>query len=90
MKRIVFGMVILLSACDPIKPDYVDSKGNEYMFSHPCVKSHTESKYEYHYGYNMMNGKWNYHWGMNTETICDSTTIDTIQINLDKKYYAKK
>ena len=90
MKRILVGLVIFLSACDPIKPDYVDSKGNEYMFSHPCVKSHTESKYEYHYGYNMMNGKWNYHWGMNTETICDSITTDTIQINLDKKYYAKK
>ncbi len=90
MKRILLGLIILLSACDPIKPDYVDSNGNEYMFSHPCVKSHTETNYGYHYGYNMLDGKWNYHYGMETETMCDSVGIDTIQINQDKKYYAKK
>ena len=90
-KIIVVAMVLMmLISCDPIKPDYVDKNGKEYLFSHPCVKSHTESRYEYHYGYNMMAGKFNYHYGLNTETICDSVGIDTIEINQDKKYYAKK
>ena len=90
MKKVLFGCIILLSACGPIQPDYVDDNGKEYMFSHHCVKSHNESKYEYHYGYNMMAGKFNWHYGLNTETICDSTIADTIEINKDKKFYAKK
>ncbi len=90
MKRILLGLVILLSACDPIKHDYVDKNGKEYLFTHPCVKSHNESKWEYHYGYNMRNGGFDYHYGLNTETICDSVGIDTIEINQDKKYYTNK
>ena len=87
---VVSILLIALCSCGPIEPEYVDENGKEYMFTHPCVKSHNESKYEYHYGYNMMQGKWNYHYGLNTETICDSITTDTIEINKDKKFYAKK
>ncbi len=90
MKRILLGLVILLSACDPIKPDYVDKNGKEYLFTHPCVKSHNESKWEYHYGYNMRNGGFDYHYGLNTKRICDSITTDTIEINRDNKFYTKK
>ena len=89
MKRILIGC-LLLSACGPIQPDYVDKDGKEYMFTHPCIKSHSESKYEYHYGYNMMKGGFDWHYGMDTKTICDSSVIDTIEINKDEKFYAKK
>ena len=90
MKRILLGLIILVSACDPIKPDYVDKNGKEYLFSHPCVKSHTETDYGYHYNYNVMSGKYDWHYGMDTENICDSVGIDTIEINQNEKYYAKK
>lgn len=89
MKRLL-GLVILLSACGPMHPDYVDDSGKEYMLSNRCVKSHNESKWEYHYGYNMRNGGWNYHYGLNTESICDSSVVDTIEINKDNKFYAKR
>ena len=89
MKKILLGC-LLLSACDPIQPDYVDKSGREYMFTTYCVKSHSETQSGYFYGYNMLQGKWNYHYGLHTETICDSSAIDTIEINQDKKFYAKK
>lgn len=92
IQKIIVVLIVLffLISCEPIQPDYVDKNGKEYMFTSHCVKSHSESKYEYHYGYNMMKGGWNYHYGLNTETICDSSAIDTIEINKDKKFYAKK
>jgi hypothetical protein len=90
-KIIVVAIIIIaLISCGPIEPDYVDKNGKEYMFTHPCVKSHSESKYEYHYGYNMRSGGFDWHYGLNTETICDSSVIDTTEINKDKKFYAKK
>ena len=89
MKKLLLGC-LLISACGPIQPDYVDENGKEYLFSNHCVKSHSESKYEYHYGYNVMAGKFNWHYGLNTKTICDSTVIDTIEINRDTKFYTKK
>lgn len=90
MRNILLIFVFLLVGCDiPIKPDYVKD-GKEYVITEPCVKSHVESKYEYHYGYNMMEGKFNWHWGLNNTTICDSTALDTLEINLEKKYYTKK
>ena len=88
MKRLL-ALVILVSACGPIQPDYVDDNGKEYVFISHCVKSHTETDYGYHYGYNMMEGKYNWHYGMDTETICDSSVLDTIEINKDKKFYSK-
>lgn len=92
IQKVILTLIVLflLISCGPIQPDYVDDSGKEYMFSSHCVKSHNESKWEYHYGYNMMKGGWNYHYGLNTETICDSMVADTIEINKDKKFYAKK
>lgn len=91
IQKIIVVLIVLffLISCGPIQPDYVDDSGKEYMFSNHCVKSHSESKWEYHYGYNMRNGGWNYHYGLNTETICDSSVRDTIEINMDTKFYNK-
>ena len=89
MKRLL-ALVILVSACGPVHPDYVDDNGKEYVFISQCVKSHNESKWEYHYGYNMRSGGFDWHYGLNTESICDSSAIDTIEVNKDKKFYSKK
>lgn len=90
MKYLLILLLLVITGCDiPIKPDYVKN-GKEYIITKPCVKSHVESKYEYHYGYNMMEGKFNWHWGLNNNTICDSTVVDTFEVNLKQKYYTKK
>ena len=76
--------------CDNrIKPDFV-SNGKEYIITNNCVRSHSETNYRYHYGYNFMSGKMDWHWGYETETVCDQYKLDTIEVNLDKKYYTKK
>lgn len=92
IQKVILTLIVLflLIGCGPIQPDYVDDNGKEYMLSHHCAKSHNESKWEYHYGYNMRSGGFDWHYGLNTETICDSTVADTIEINKDKKFYAKK
>lgn len=87
MKKLLILSLIFLSACGPQKPDYVDSKGDEYSIRSRCVKSHTKSVYEYHYGYSFSRGRWCWHWGLNNKTICDLTVYDTVQINLKEKYY---
>lgn len=86
---ILFALLIVLMSCGPRKPDYVND-GKEYMFYTNCVKSHTKSDYTYHWGYSIMSGKYEWHWGMETTTICDSTAVDTVEINLDEKYYKVK
>ncbi len=80
-------ILILLSSCNsPIKPDLVKD-GKEYVVSENCVKYHWESDYGYHYGYNPIGGKFEWHWGMDEKQICDSVALDTIEVNKEKKYY---
>jgi hypothetical protein len=40
----------------------------------------SKSNWEYHYGYNMMKGKFELHYGPNTKTECLKSVIDTIEI----------
>jgi hypothetical protein len=90
MKNILFVLILILVGCDyVVKPDFI-KYGKEYVVRTVCVQSHTESKYEYHYGYNFTNSKFDWPWGMNTETICDKMALDTVEVNLEKKYYTKK
>ena len=80
--------VILLSSCTgPTKPDLVVD-GKEYVIRENCLSGHNESKYDYHYGYNAMRGKFEYHLGHHTEWVCDEWKLDTIEVNKEKKYYA--
>jgi hypothetical protein len=72
----------------PRKPDMVVN-GKEYIFKKTCIKSHIESDWSYRYGYNWMNGKWEFYWGWDNETICDEYKIDTVEINLKEKFYKK-
>ena len=89
MKKTLIA-ILFLSACGPFRPDYVDDSGREYTILTQCVESHTKQDYGYHYGYNFMSGKYEYHYGMETETICDRYVLDTVEINKEKRYYSKK
>lgn len=83
---ILLTLLITIMGCGPRKPDFVNG-GKEYLVYTYCAKSHTITDYGYHYGYNMLSGKYEWHWGTETETICDSTARDTVEINLNQKYY---
>lgn len=71
---------MVLSGCK-VTPDFTKN-GQDYIVTHHCIQSHDTIEYGYHYGYNMMEGKFNYHFGMHTETICDSMKLDTIEVNI--------
>lgn len=83
-------LFLVFTSCGPQRPDYVDGDGREYSINSRCIKSHTESDYGYHYGYNFMSGKYEWHWGRETKTICDEWVLDTTEINTKEKYYKKK
>lgn len=90
MKVIVLLLSLLLVGCYvPTKPDLVVN-GKEYLLREECVKSHDETKFCYHYGWNAWRGKFEFHWGNQTKSICDSTSTDTIEINIKEKYYKKE
>lgn len=85
MKYVLLLLIVFMS-CGPRKPDYVDNYGNEYIIRKRCDSSHVESKFDYHYGMDF-SGKMRWHLGPTTDRICDRTKIDTIEINLEQKYY---
>ncbi len=77
-KSLCLLIVILLASCKP-KPEFY-IKGKPFYTSTRCVESHSEMKYDYHYGYSFSKGKYCYHLGMRNETICDKEVTDTIEI----------
>jgi hypothetical protein len=77
MKKVL--LILLLAVGCERAPDFVkDGKG--YWINTYCVKSHTESEYGPHYGYNIMKGRYEWHTSSYTETVCDSSVTDTIEI----------
>jgi hypothetical protein len=87
-KLILFSGLVFFGCNTSRKPDLVID-GREYALNKKCIKSHQETKFCYHYGWNSWRGKFEFHWGNQTKTICDSTRIDTIEINIEEKYYKK-
>lgn len=86
MKNIVsILLTLILISCGQsrIKPDFIKD-GHEYVIREKCVKSHKERKYGYHYGWSSWKLKYCWHFGYETKTICDSTSIDTLEVNLPK------
>lgn len=86
MKNIVsILLTLMLISCGQsrIKPDFIKD-GHEYVVREKCVKSHKERKYGYHYGWSSWKLKYCWHFGYETKTICDSTSIDTLEVNLPK------
>lgn len=71
-------LIVLMASCKPTPEFYID--GKPYYTRTYCVQSHTEQVYGYHYGYNWLKGKYEYHLGWYTETVCDRYRTDTLEI----------
>lgn len=69
---------IIFFGCKPEPEFYLNNKPC-YTRSR-CVESRSETKWEYHYGYNVFRGKFEYHYGPNTKTTCLKSVIDTVEI----------
>ena len=65
-------------ACTQEPEFYKNGKG--YYTQTRCVKYTTEKRWEYHYGYSFMRGKFCWHYGPHNKTICTESIIDTIEI----------
>lgn len=80
MRSLIFLVISIgVFSCNQYKPQiYVDGKA-AITFSH-CVESHSKTEYGYHYGYNFMSGKFEYHLGMYQEDICDRYETDTVYL----------
>lgn len=79
MKKLII-IWLLFTSCDykPTPEFYIN--GEPYYTKSTCIESHSEYRYDYHYGFNAMRGKFEYHMGGHSETVCDVTVIDTIKI----------
>ena len=79
MKQFLFLAVVMLSftQCKREPEFFIDGVG--YYTNKVCIESHAETRYEYHYGYNVISRKYEYHYGYNTVIICDQYRIDTIK-----------
>ena len=79
MKKILLiGLLFIFGCCKPKPEFYINGKG--YYTKTYCLKSHTEYVFDYHYGYNIMNGKFQFYLGPHNKTICDEYKNDTILI----------
>jgi hypothetical protein len=80
MKYLILLIAIVFTSCEfhPQPEGYIN--GKPYYTSTNCVKSHTQLKWEYYWGYSILRGKYCWHWGNNEITICDESKTDTIFI----------
>ncbi len=77
-KILLLVLTLFLFNCKR-KPDiFID--GKPYYINERCVKTETTTKYEYHYGYSFIKGKYCWHLGNNTTTKCIEKTIDTVEV----------
>lgn len=83
----IFTVLLLFSCNIPSKPDFVKD-GKEYEFNTVCIKSHNEVRYDKRMVYvGKMFMPMTY---KHTVSVCDSIKIDTIEINIENKFYKNK
>jgi hypothetical protein len=78
----IIAISFILTSCYgliKVKPDFIKD-GKEYIIRERCIQSHEVDRFDYHYGFNIMTGKYEYHLGNHTETVCDEYVLDTFQI----------
>jgi hypothetical protein len=82
MKYLIIVLVaIFMNSCDlKVRPDFTKD-GQDYIIRNICVESHTEGKYEYHYGYSIIHGSFCWHFGYHDVEVCDESRLDTIRVN---------
>lgn len=78
-KLLLFSCLLLLMGCGQPEPEFY-VKGKPYYTRERCVDSKIDHKWEYHYGYNYMTGKFGWHYGYNRSSKCIKSVIDTIEI----------
>jgi len=76
-----FLLSLILVGCElpKPKPEFFIN-GKPYYTIKKCVDGHNESKYDYHYGYSIMYGKFCWHLGSYEEFVCEKYLVDTIEI----------
>lgn len=79
MKKYLTLLILIVSIGCTQKPQFYIN-GKPYYRNLRCIENKTETKCEWHYGYNMFRGKWEYHYGPNTKTECVKYAFDTIEI----------
>jgi hypothetical protein len=81
MKNIII-LLILFIGCSPEPEFYIN--GKPYYTRQRCIESKTETKWEYHYAFDCLNGEYKYMYGPKTYTCCIKSTVDTIEIKTTK------
>lgn len=68
----------LMLSCER-KPEFcINGKG--YYTETRCVKDSSWEEFGYHYGYNIMSGKFEFHNGIEFKRECIEQVVDTIEI----------
>ncbi len=75
---LVILLCVLFFGCKPEPEFYIN--GKPFYTRSRCVESKTETNLEYHYGYNMFRGRYEYHYGPHMKTECVRSIIDTVEI----------
>lgn len=69
---------VVLFGCKPEPEFYIN--GKPFYTRSRCIESKTKTIWKFHHGHNRFSGKWEYHFGPNTKTVCVQSVIDTIEI----------
>lgn len=77
-KYLLFILPLWLIGCKPKPEFYINSE--PYYTQHRCIESHDEEKFDYHWGYSILEHKYCQHVGRHTDLVCDKEIIDTIKI----------
>ncbi len=74
---VAWSAVVYFALKDNKKPDfYID--GQPYRIRTACLRDTTINEYGYHYGYNVLNRKVQYHYGWHRVTKCIHKKTDTV------------
>jgi hypothetical protein len=78
-----FAIIVILYlffiSCATKLPDLIKQDGTRYKIKHKCLRSQQFTSYGYHYGFNVMNARFEYFFGPYTETICLESKYDTLK-----------
>lgn len=68
----------ILVGCKPRPEFYIN--GKPYRTQIVCKQSHVENRFDYHWGYSVIEMRYCWHLGHHVEHVCDRYVVDTIEI----------
>ena len=71
-------MLCFFCGCKPQPEFYIN--GKPFYTTTTCLESELETTWGFHYGYNILTGGFDYHYGPHTEIKCTKSVIDTVEI----------